>query len=51
VTVLLARAEPDLAAGRYSAPAWLILTVAGVVAVFAAAYLYFRFRRAGGDKR
>lgn len=52
MTVLVARAEPDLAAGRYSAPPWLILTVAGVVAVFAAGYLYFRFRRrAGNDKR
>jgi hypothetical protein len=50
VTVLFARAEPDLAAGRYSAPSWLILALAGVVAVFAAAYLYFRFR-ARGDKR
>lgn len=52
MTVLFARAEPDLAAGRFSAPAWLILTLAGVVAAFAAGYLYLRFRsRAGGDKR
>lgn len=45
MSVLVARAEPDLAAGRYYAPAWVILTIGGVVAAFAVGYLFFRFRR------
>jgi hypothetical protein len=53
VTFLLASAEPpDLAGGRYAAPAWLILVVAGVVAALAVTTLIVRFRRrAERDKR
>jgi len=52
VNHLLAAVDPpDLARGRYPAPAWLILTVAGVVAALAVGYLLARFRRVDKDKR
>jgi hypothetical protein len=50
VSHLFAADAPDLAGGRYAAPAWLILAVAAVVAVFAAVYLTLRFRRSERDK-
>ncbi|MFT3764534.1 MAG: hypothetical protein QM820_03305 [Minicystis sp.] len=51
MTLLLAADPPDLARGRVAAPAWLILTVAGVVLAFAVGYLVLRFRRVGKGQR
>lgn len=45
MTALFAAAPPELAAGRYPAPSWVILTVAGVVLAFTVVALYLRFRR------
>lgn len=42
---------PDLAAGRYPAPAWLILVATGVVVAFVIVFLVMRFRRADEDER
>lgn len=47
----LAINPPELAKGRYAAPAWLILAAGAVVMVFAVVYLVLRFRRADKDKR
>lgn len=41
---LLAAAQPDLAGGRYAAPAWVIVAAAVIVAALAAAAIIVRFR-------
>jgi hypothetical protein len=51
VSLLVAVDPPDLAKGRYAAPAWLILTVGGLVLAVAVALLAVRLRSAKkGDR-
>ena len=49
--MLLAQGPPELAGGRYAAPAWVILSLGGAVAVGAAVYLALRFRRTARKAR
>ena len=51
--LLLAQGPPELAGGRYAAPAWVILTLGFAVAAGAFVYVALRLRRlrAGRDKR
>jgi hypothetical protein len=50
--ILASALTPELTGGRYPAPAWLILTLGGVVIAAAIAYLVIRFRRrADKDRR
>jgi hypothetical protein len=47
LVVLFDAAFPrDLAAGRYPAPAWVILSLAGVIVVGVTVFLVVRHRRA-----
>ncbi len=45
MSVLVLAVPPDLAAGRYPAPAWAILALGGAVVAGAAVYLGVRARR------
>lgn len=49
VSLHLAVDPPELAKGRWAAPAWLILAAGAVVIVFAVVYLVLRFRRPAPD--
>jgi hypothetical protein len=51
VRLLLLGSAPDLAHGRYPAPAWLILLATGVVVAFIVVLLVMRFRRSDKDDR
>lgn len=48
MSLLVAVNPPDLARGRYAAPAWVIMTVGGLVLAVAVALLVMRLR--GGKK-
>jgi hypothetical protein len=47
VLYLLAADPPELAGGRWAAPDWLIVGLAGLTAAFAVVYLVLRFRKRG----
>jgi len=51
VLYLVAPPLPELAGGRWSAPDWLIVGLAGLTAVFAVVYLVLRHRSSGRDPR
>jgi hypothetical protein len=49
--LLFSGEPPELAGGRYPAPAWVILVLGGLVAAGAAVYLAVRLLRGAKEKR
>ena len=49
--LLLSQGPPDLAGGRYAAPAWIILSLGAAVVAGAAVFLVLRLRRTGRVSR